>query len=455
VDVQPYAFTTKSLFVGHMDYKYLRWQVLDTPGILDQPLESRNTIEMQAITALAHLNCCVIYFLDVSQQCGFTIEQQASLFENIKPLFAAKPLFIVANKTDIKKWTTLKQTKKKVVDDLVASSGAKLIEMSALTEDGVMAVKTAACDELLRQRVKSKVTSRKIGSIKNRVHVAMPKKRDGRRRASSIPESVLRKRAAKKAGVADMDEDGAKSAASQTKPHDPHAWGRVFDYKGKDLTQDYDLKNDEWKTDIVPEIMDGKNIADFVDADILQKLDALEKEEEALVQQAAMMEDSESDIDEDKQELVGRIRAKRSMMVRSHRREKGKNRPVVPKKFRKRTVADLKSHLDALGVETKGAETRGRKRHRSLSRARPEGDDATDDDKKRARSRSRSVAVKAPHELGVANEIVKKKVAKMAKLAFRKRNRNAKKGPGDRVVLNLMPKHLYSGKRGIGSTDRR
>lgn len=27
MDVQPYAFTTKSLFVGHMDYKYLRWQV--------------------------------------------------------------------------------------------------------------------------------------------------------------------------------------------------------------------------------------------------------------------------------------------------------------------------------------------------------------------------------------------------------------------------------------------
>jgi len=27
VDVQPYAFTTKSLFVGHSDYKYLRYQV--------------------------------------------------------------------------------------------------------------------------------------------------------------------------------------------------------------------------------------------------------------------------------------------------------------------------------------------------------------------------------------------------------------------------------------------
>lgn len=35
VDVQPYAFTTKSLYVGHFDYKYLRFQVIDTPGILD------------------------------------------------------------------------------------------------------------------------------------------------------------------------------------------------------------------------------------------------------------------------------------------------------------------------------------------------------------------------------------------------------------------------------------
>ena len=31
VDVQPYAFTTKSLFVGHMDYRYLRWQVRGPP----------------------------------------------------------------------------------------------------------------------------------------------------------------------------------------------------------------------------------------------------------------------------------------------------------------------------------------------------------------------------------------------------------------------------------------
>ena len=55
VDVQPYAFTTKSLFVGHMDYRYLRWQVIDTPGILDRPLEERNTIEMQVCGRLTLL----------------------------------------------------------------------------------------------------------------------------------------------------------------------------------------------------------------------------------------------------------------------------------------------------------------------------------------------------------------------------------------------------------------
>jgi nucleolar GTP-binding protein len=86
VDVQPYAFTTKSLFVGHLDYKYLRWQVIDTPGILDHPLEEMNTIEMQSITALAHLRSCVLYFMDLSEQCGYTVEAQVG-FIYIPDLF--------------------------------------------------------------------------------------------------------------------------------------------------------------------------------------------------------------------------------------------------------------------------------------------------------------------------------------------------------------------------------
>lgn len=51
-------------------------QVIDTPGILDHALEERNTIEMQAITALAHLRAAVLYIMDASEQCGHTLEEQ-------------------------------------------------------------------------------------------------------------------------------------------------------------------------------------------------------------------------------------------------------------------------------------------------------------------------------------------------------------------------------------------
>lgn len=61
-----------------MDYEYLRWQVIDTPGILDQPLEERNTIEMQAVTALAHLRAAILYVMDPSEQCNYSLEDQVS-----------------------------------------------------------------------------------------------------------------------------------------------------------------------------------------------------------------------------------------------------------------------------------------------------------------------------------------------------------------------------------------
>lgn len=43
------------------------------------------------------------------------------------------------------------------------------------------------------------------------------------------------------------------------------------------------LEDDEWKYDEVPEIMDGMNVADFVDPDIAERLEELEREEEMLL----------------------------------------------------------------------------------------------------------------------------------------------------------------------------
>ena len=62
-------------------YAGLSWsQVVDTPGILDHSLEERNTIEMQAITALAHLRATVLYVMDLSEQCGQNLHQQVGLY---------------------------------------------------------------------------------------------------------------------------------------------------------------------------------------------------------------------------------------------------------------------------------------------------------------------------------------------------------------------------------------
>jgi nucleolar GTP-binding protein len=62
---------------------------------------------MQAITALAHLNAAILFLLDISESCGYTIEQQIQLFNSIKPLFQAKPLVIVLSKVDIQRYEEL------------------------------------------------------------------------------------------------------------------------------------------------------------------------------------------------------------------------------------------------------------------------------------------------------------------------------------------------------------
>ena len=93
--------------------------MIDTPGILDHPLEDRNNIEMQSITALAHLRAAVLYIIDLSEECGFSIAEQVSLFHSIKPLFANKPLTIVINKIDKCRLEDLKPEQQALVQGMI------------------------------------------------------------------------------------------------------------------------------------------------------------------------------------------------------------------------------------------------------------------------------------------------------------------------------------------------
>ena len=51
---------------------------------------------------------------------------------------------------------------------------------------------------------------------------------------------------------------------------------------------------------------------------------------------------------------------------------------------------------------------------------------------------------------------MKKKLKQVAHKAIAKKvGKKGLKGEGDRFIGNKMPKHLFTGKRGIGKTDRR
>ena len=100
-EIAQYPFTTKNVTIGHFVYKRKRYQVIDTPGLLDRPLEERNDIERQAISALRHVGNVVLFILDPSETCGYTLGEQYHLLGEVKK-FIQMPVLVAANKIDVK-----------------------------------------------------------------------------------------------------------------------------------------------------------------------------------------------------------------------------------------------------------------------------------------------------------------------------------------------------------------
>ncbi|WP_435344651.1 NOG1 family protein [Haloarchaeobius sp. HRN-SO-5] len=95
-----YPFTTKGIGVGHFERDHVRYQVVDTPGLLDRPAEDRNDIEQQAVSALTHLADCVLFVVDASGDCGYPLSAQLELRDAVAEEFSDVPLLTVCNKVD-------------------------------------------------------------------------------------------------------------------------------------------------------------------------------------------------------------------------------------------------------------------------------------------------------------------------------------------------------------------
>ena len=450
VDVQPYAFTTKSLFVGHFDYKYLRFQAIDTPGILDHPLEEMNTIEMQSITAIAHLRSAVLYFMDLSEQCGYPVEAQIQLFHNIKPLFANKLVFIVVNKIDVMRPEDLDPETKGKLDALLKPGEVEMLQVSCTTTEGVTEVKNAACERLIAERVAQKLKTGsnsngtvggRLGDLLARIHVAQPL--GGVTREPYIPEAVrnLRK----------FDKDDPMRPRLARDIEEMEGGAGVYNVNLKDK---YVLEKEDWKQDKVPEIINGMNVADYIDPDIESKLAALENEEEQLEADGfyASDESIEDDEEEDIRLKAGQIREKQQLIRNENRMRKSlKNRAVMPRSALRKKLSTMEDKLDELGFDTTeiGARARARSRGRSAVRSRMGTEDAMDVDKPpskldmlRAAARVRSESNR--REAGITTLTARSKAERLAKLGQKKMNREARQGEADRHIPSSKPKHLVS-----------
>jgi len=103
-EIASYPFTTRGIFVGHFYRGDQKYQVVDTPGLLDRPMYERNEIERQTVAALSHLQGVVLYILDPSEHCGYPLDSQLSLAEDLKK-WIDLPILVVANKADILRFT--------------------------------------------------------------------------------------------------------------------------------------------------------------------------------------------------------------------------------------------------------------------------------------------------------------------------------------------------------------
>jgi|Transcript_13919 nucleolar GTP-binding protein len=450
-DVQPYAFTTKSLFVGHLDYNYVRWQVIDTPGILDHPLEDRNTIEMTAITALAHLPAAVLFFVDISEMCGYPLATQVALFHSIKPLFRNRPLLIILNKMDLRKIAELSPEEKALLDSMKEEGeNIQFFETSCATKEGVDGARNKACDLLLDKRVDMKVKQGKADTLKNRLHIA-GKDIAPASRPVFIPPSVLRQRTE---GAADEDEE-----PMMTEKQRMEELGGAGVYS-VDLWKKAQLEDDSWKYDVIPEIMDGKNVMDFVDPDIDRKLEELEREEAMLMAQSKLNDDEEVLKEwRGTQGMLDEIHSRVRQRRLENRLTKSKNGlPTTRKKGKK--VEEVETELAAAGKDASKIRGRSSSRKASLTLVGKRKRDATaggEDGEAGSRAgsrlsvRGRSVSLGK----GMANIETAQAAEKVRRKKMRKFEKSGVKGEGDHWIPDMKPKHLYSGKRGIGKTDRR
>jgi nucleolar GTP-binding protein len=174
-----------------------------------------------------------------------------------------------------------------LIEALAKEHNAYLIQMSNQSKDGISDVKQKSCDILLDHRLTQKAKDpKKAEQIMNRLYVSQPKKRDNIDRAAVIPDTVI---------------SGVKKQGPTIKELQEEYGGAGNFYIP--IEEHYQLEDDSWKFDRWPEFYLGKNVMDFYDPDIEEKLKVLEEEEDKLLEiernENELIEDDDDDENSD------------------------------------------------------------------------------------------------------------------------------------------------------------
>jgi nucleolar GTP-binding protein len=119
VKIASYPFTTQSILIGHTNIKYQKYQIIDSPGLLDRAMEKRNKIELEAVLAIKELADVILFIVDPNQD----VSSQLSLLKEVSSSFEA-PVYVAVNKADV--------TSKERIDEVLKEvSGYRSFSISA------------------------------------------------------------------------------------------------------------------------------------------------------------------------------------------------------------------------------------------------------------------------------------------------------------------------------------
>lgn len=586
VDVQAYPFTTTSLYVGHFTHCDRKYQVIDTPGLLDRPLEERNTIEMTTVTALAHINSIILFLIDISETCGYSIERQVSLFCSLKSLFRNKPVIIGLNKIDKVMLEHLSMENKMMIRSIADDSDIHFLKYAAfctLSGVGIEEVKQVVTDiferqsssllaeedALMNKKFKEEIqTNRKPyipqsvieqklanlekakkekqvtngnmnpkqemilkmleengdmhnnangnlnsnpnsnpnsnlnsdseGTTKTRVETIETQniymdslKNESETVADSLgigseggygsesgimpdcdrstmkAEKLKKKNKSRQGYLAHRTDNKILSVDLQNEHGGPGVYSA-------DIRKNYDIDK-KYTYDVIPEIYNGKNIADFVDADVEHYVRLLEKEEEEI----NMLDPSSVEINPLYFKMVNALKTMslRLQGIRETSTMENKSSQIYHKRIKHKE--ELEKKIDELKLEKKEALM---KRLSEIARKNEEQKKRKEiaagiDIQKKVRksickdneSRISQVGGRGLHSAlsvykdpvmakkmceSTSTELQRRRAYKLNLMAY-KRLPKGKKSDADRSIPAKKPRHLFSGKRSIGKTSRR